>query len=269
MKILANAKINLTLDIIGKRDDGYHMLQSIFMPIPFFDELEIIPSTKTTLTCSDKSLETDDNLVLKAARFFFEHTGISSGVQINLNKKIPCGAGLGGGSSDAAETLLALNRMFETNLDHATMTSLALRLGADVPFFISGETALCEGVGEIITSLPPLPPAVLALAIPDIHVDTRQAYELVNWQHGTPPSVDTAGAVKALKDQDLHEFCKRVHNIFEQPICHAHPEIERAKNVFLECGALCACMTGSGSGVFALFEGDVPQIDGTIYTFNI
>ena len=269
MKILANAKINLSLDIVGKRDDGYHMLQSIFMPIPFFDTLEIAPSDSTSFECSDTSLETPDNLVLKATRLFFKYTGISGGANIYLDKKIPYGAGLGGGSSDAAATLLALNEIFETKLDIDILSHLALQLGADVPFFIHGRTALVEGIGEIITPLPSLPSATIALSIPNIHVDTREAYRLVNWQKGTPASVDTQGAIIALKNQDLHGFCRCVHNIFEDPISRKHAEITRIKNQFLEQGALCASMTGSGSGVFAIFEDTVPEFESSVLSFKI
>ncbi len=262
MRIKAHAKINLALDVVKKRADGYHELKTVFYETALYDELIFEKSdiTGIRLETSDKELSCgQDNLIYKAARLVFDEYKLPGGIDIYLDKRIPTGAGLGGGSSDAAATLKALNEIYELNIEDSKLKALAAGLGADVPFFISGGAAYATGIGEELTHIDVFKPLCIVLAKPGTGVSTAQAYKAVDAQD-EPDHPDAGALFKALKSGNYEEICKNTGNTFEKPIFGIHPFIEELKKAFLKAGADAAAMTGSGSAVFGLFEKEEDSI---------
>ena len=258
MQIKANAKINITLDVRGKRSDGYHNLESIFVPIPLYDNIEIYKDKFLTLTTNDENLPTDSrNLAFKAACRFFEHTEIIGGAKIHINKHIPIGAGLGGGSSDAAHVLLALNKLYKTSLSDAELTKIATTLGADVPFYVLNKTALATGIGEKLEPLPPMPRCTVCLILPDFSVSTKKAFSMLDLRDKEIIRPSNVRAIAALKEQNLEELCRAMGNVLETSVRKMYPRIEYMKSAMLEAGAMKAMMTGSGSCVFGIFPPNI------------
>ena len=254
MKKYCNAKINLTLDMTGLRDDGYHLLRSVMHPIPLCDVLTVEKGESISLGCNIKTIPVDDrNLVCKAAKLFFEKTGIMGGMKAYLEKNTPFGAGLGGGSSDAANTLVALNEIYEYGADDETLKEWAVQLGADVPFFIDNKPALAEGIGEILSPCNPLPPCQLLLVKPDFSVNTKKAYELLG---DYKEAERTDALLSALEKGDWTEISKAVGNGMQKCIAEEYPEINNICYIMKENGAYTASMSGSGSAVFGLFPTD-------------
>lgn len=253
--IKAPAKINLLLDVVGKRPDGYHTLKSIFQSVSLYDELEVElnDSGKLVLLCDNEDIPCDDsNLVSKAYKAFFEYSGIKpAGVTFSLEKNIPSMAGLGGGSTDCAAALIALNILFDTGYDTDTLCDIGEKLGADVPFCIVGGTVLCEGIGEILTPMPDLPECAILVAKPDLKISTPECYKkfdsLESREHSKLDdmiaglAVGSIGTVAECLGNDLE-------------IAADSDEIRKIKEVMTSCGAMGACMTGSGSAVFGIFE---------------
>lgn len=251
MKKYCNAKINLTLDMTGLREDGYHLLRSVMHPIPLCDVLTVEKGDGISLECNIKTIPVDDgNLVCKAAKLFFEKTGIKGGMNAYLEKNIPFGAGLGGGSSDAANTLIALNELYDYGADSENLKAWAVQLGADVPFFIDNTPALAEGIGEVLSPCNPLPPCQLLLVKPDFSVNTKRAYELLG---DYKEAERTDALLYALEKGDWTEISKAVGNGMQKCIAEEYPEINNICSIMKEKGALAASMTGSGSAVFGLF----------------
>ena len=249
------AKINLSLDVVSRRADGYHNLSMIMHQINLFDilTLEMTEGNGIILTSTDPSVPTDDsNLIIKAAKTFFEKTGISASARIHLHKSIPMGAGLGGGSTDAAGTLTALNTMFDTPLTIDELAVTAKTLGADVPFFLHGGCMLAEGIGEILSPLPPLSNVYILLAKPSVSVSTAYVYKnLVLDESIKHP--DTKSAITALETGDLDLLASSCGNVLETVTAIEYPEIEEYKNILLSHGAAYSLMSGSGSSVFGIF----------------
>lgn len=254
-EIKCPAKINLSLDVVNRREDGYHNLSMIMQEINLFDILtfEISEGDGIILTSTDKSVPVDDsNLIIKAAKAFFAKTGISASARIHLCKNIPMGAGLGGGSTDAAGTLTALNTMFEKPLTTDELAVMAKTLGADVPFFLYGGCMLAEGIGEILSPLPPLSDAYIVLAKPPVHVSTAYVYKnLVLDESIKHP--DTKSAITALETGDLNLLAASCGNVLETVTAKEYPEIEDYKKIMLANGAAYSLMSGSGSAVFGVF----------------
>ncbi len=243
MLVRAYAKINWTLRITAKRADGYHDLETLFQTISLHDTLTFSESDRLSLTCDDPTVPADDrNLVIRAARSLG-----APPVAIGLHKQIPAGGGLGGGSSDAAATLVALSAMFGIG---KPLADLALSLGSDVPFFLTGGTAYATGRGEVLTPMPSLTGIPLLLLIPEERVSTARAFAML--QRFSPP----LGAVRyrQLIDADLLSHTRELVNDFEEPIFSILPSLRSLKSRLYDAGAAWAAMTGSGSTVAGAFR---------------
>jgi 4-diphosphocytidyl-2-C-methyl-D-erythritol kinase len=252
MQVFAPAKINLSLKILGRRPDGFHDLETFITPISLVDELKIDKKEKgegIQFYCDDPSVPLgDENLVVIAARKFFEATKLTPSISINLQKKIPHGAGLGGGSSDAASTLLALNQLFETNLPREALAKIGEEIGSDVPFFIFESAAMCRGRGELITPEKLKEKMSILLLKPEFGVPTAWAYK--RWQDSREiPKIEYAS-------QELHghRFVNDLERpVFEKFVFLAHLKMWLRQQP--EVGA--ALMSGSGSTIFAVMRPDV------------
>ena len=252
----SHAKINLSLDITGVRSDGYHELSTIMTEIPLWDEINIKKTAEgICLTCPPWLPSGSDNLAYRAAELFFAETGISGGAAIELKKNIPAGAGLGGGSSNAAAVINGLDRLYETSLSIQKRREMAARLGADVPFFITGGTALCEGIGERITPLSRgLENCFLVLCKPEKGLLTGEVYAAYD-RVGAGSSTDTRTMLKALETGDIAAIAAGAANALEGAALTLLPEVGEIKSAMLTHGSLGACMSGSGSAVFGIFAG--------------
>ncbi|MGC8989302.1 MAG: 4-(cytidine 5'-diphospho)-2-C-methyl-D-erythritol kinase [Verrucomicrobiia bacterium] len=256
----APCKINLLLNILGRRPDGFHQLETIMWPVPVFDELELDAAPGgVRFFCSDNTLPTDSsNLVVRATEAFLLRTRIRPGVRIFLRKNIPVAAGLGGGSSDAAQTIVGLNRLFGEPLDAAALHELAASLGSDVPFFLNPAPALATGRGEQIKHLEQfevLERLWLFLAYPGFGVSTRWAYQALQRfptaLNGSPGRAERM--VSALQQGDLHAAMSELYNTLESPVLAKFPILQLYKEFLREAGAVAAMMSGSGSSTFAFF----------------
>ncbi len=252
--ILAPAKINLTLDILGRRQDGFHELRSIMQSVSVYDRLAV---TKTdcdgfSMVCDTEGVPCDGrNLVIKAAKAFCEHFGVEGGFKFELKKAIPSMAGMAGGSSDCAATLIALNRLTRINTTFEELLDIGKRLGADVPFCLAGGTKICEGIGEILTPLPDMPKCHIVIVKPSVSISTPLAFSKYD-SISSPKMSDFDGILKAYHDGDIYGIAKRMFNALEY--ASACYEIDEAKSEILSCGAISSMMTGSGSAVFGIFD---------------
>jgi len=244
------AKINLTLEILGKRADGYHEVRSVLQTIGLADRLEVAAAKELVFTCSDPSLETPDNLVYRAARLLQAECGVRMGAALRLEKRIPVAAGLGGGSSDAGGTIVALNRLWDLRLSLAEQQRLAAMLGSDVPFFLTGGTALATGRGERITPLPPLPQHWVVLVPLPITLSTAAVYGSVIPSDYTS-GVATADTVAAAQHGTLLPQA-RWHNALARPARALAPEIKAAQAALHDAGAPPAHVSGSGPTVLTV-----------------
>jgi 4-diphosphocytidyl-2-C-methyl-D-erythritol kinase len=256
LRVRSLAKINLALSVLGRRADGYHDIQTIFQTVDLGDELEFRASSLIELAC--KSLPTirqEDNLVWKAAALLRSVAGEGYGASITLDKTIPAGAGLGGGSSNAAATLLGLRRFWNLDLSDPDLSALAESLGSDVPFFLNGGTALGVGRGDQISPLPDFPSKHLVIIFPGVHVSTAEAYRSLN-----------LGLTSSLEDHRIQHFIGQgpanayslteIFNDFEASILTAFPPIKEAKKFLQERGATAVLLSGSGSSVFGFFSNE-------------
>lgn len=256
MRLRALAKINLGLDILGKREDGYHEVRMIMQTIQMYDVLEMkkkkIPGI--SLAVNYPFIPSDErNLVYKAAKLLMDEFQVTSGVEIDLRKFIPTAAGMGGGSSDAAAVLVGVNRMFQLGLTKRELMERSVAIGADVPFCVLRGTALAEGIGEILTPLPSLPKCFVLIAKPPINVSTKFVYTNLRANELTcHPDID--GQIRALQDGDLEAVCKKMGNVLETVTIPAYPIIQTIKDKMMQCGAVNAMMSGSGPTVFGIFN---------------
>lgn len=260
--LTAPAKINLSLRITRRRADGYHELESLFAPVPgLFDSLELFQAPAgCRIEPGIPGLPDESNLIYKAWDAYGEATGQRPGVRVALTKRIPSGAGLGGGSSDAAAMLLWLNAQAgELALGQADLSALAASLGADVPFFLLGGPAWATGIGEVLTPVAlDLSPFTLVLVMPDIHVSTPWAYRRWDELHpeaarqNDPEERLTSGLPAHMNRSSLSPL--KVRNDFETAVFPEHPRLRRMKETLLGLGAACCAMSGSGSSLFALFR---------------
>lgn len=258
IQLKALAKINLGLDVLRRREDGYHEVKMIMQTINLYDELEIRKvkhpgiQVKTNLYYLPTN---ENNLVYKAAKLLMDEFRIRDGLSIQLQKKIPVAAGMAGGSSDGAAVLWGMNQLYGLGLSRRALMERGVRLGADVPYCVLRGTALAEGIGERLKTLPSMPKCYLLIAKPGISVSTRFVYEnlhandLRREQH---PDVDAM--IGALEKKDLALLASRMGNVLEEVTIPAHPVIQEIKACMLEAGALGAMMSGSGPTVFGIFE---------------
>ncbi|HWS87021.1 MAG TPA: 4-(cytidine 5'-diphospho)-2-C-methyl-D-erythritol kinase [Pyrinomonadaceae bacterium] len=257
INVPAFAKINLGLRVHGRRTDGYHEISTVFQTVSLRDTLSFRAANdgKLDLVCSDPSIPTDDsNLVLRAARALRERFGVSRGASVELEKVIPAGGGLGGGSSDAAVTLAALATLWEVETDAGELAEIGARLGADVPFFLTGGTALGTGTGTEIRPLDDAPKMHLVVVAPGVHVPTAEAYGAL----GAPALTKVEPLVNLSVSRTEADFpdslCGVWSNDFEAVVVRLYPEIGRARERLVEAGARRVMLSGSGSGVFGVFE---------------
>lgn len=244
-----NAKLNLGLNILNKREDGYHNIESLFLPIPLKDALEILPSSTLEFSSSGIPIDCDDeaNLVLKAYRLLETDFRLPP-VKIHLHKTIPFGAGLGGGSADAAFALKMLNNLFELALSRQTLETYAARLGADCAFFILNKPAIAQGIGDQLCEFDmDLKGRYLVLVKPDIHIPTPEAYRYVS------PQIPQYVLTEVLQ-RGIEHWAETLHNDFEPSVFRTHPQLMDIKNKLYQMGASYAAMSGSGSSIFGVFK---------------
>ncbi|GAB6270839.1 MAG: 4-(cytidine 5'-diphospho)-2-C-methyl-D-erythritol kinase [Smithella sp.] len=247
---VAPAKINLVLRVLRKRPDGYHDLASVMQQISICDELHFtLRPEGIVLQCPGTDLPTnEDNLIYRAARSIFNYAGYKAGVEINLNKKIPSAAGLGGGSSDAATTLMALNDLCSLNVSQTKLMKIGAKLGADVPFFIFGKSAFAAGIGDRLQPLPDLPKLHLVLINPPFPLATKMVYENLNLTLTKKKNNYSIPRFYALGD-----VVRELYNDLEAVSLTMHPELSDFKQLLVKEGALGALMSGSGPTLFGVF----------------
>lgn len=254
MEIQAYAKLNLSLDILRRRDDGFHDLQMVMVSIDLTDTLTLTPgegamSTNLSFLPADGS-----NLAQKAAAAFRSATGQGEVLDIHIDKRIPVCAGMAGGSSDAAAVLRAMNGMYHTGLSPMELARIGEQVGSDVPYCVVGGTALVEGRGEQVTPISPLPPCYIVVCKPPFPISTPQLFGRVNVKKITCRP-DTQGLVKALEAGDLRGVAQRLYNVFEDVLEPRHRQtVDEIKSTLIEYGALGAVMSGSGPTVFGLYQ---------------
>lgn len=253
----AYAKINISLDVLGKRPDGYHDMYMVMQTISLCDELTVTLNGTGVCTaeCSLPFVPGDErNLAVKAATAFFKAAGMErAGAHIVLEKRIPVGAGMAGGSADAAAVLRALNRLTDRRFDRRELEQIAAKVGSDVAFCVAGGTMLASGRGEILEDLPPLPDCCFAVCKPDFSISTPELFKkLDSVKLRCHP--DSAGIIKGLENGSLKQIACRMYNVFEDVPDRRHNVIEEIKGKMLDKGAMGAIMTGTGSAVFGLYS---------------
>ncbi|MBS3757945.1 MAG: 4-(cytidine 5'-diphospho)-2-C-methyl-D-erythritol kinase [Desulfobacterales bacterium] len=256
MEIESFAKVNLYLEITGKRPDGYHELITLMCPIDLHDTLRIEFNTAASrVACSHPDVPEDgSNLAIKAARRFFDATSCRDHISIGIDKRIPVGAGLGGGSSNAAAVLNALNRRYETPLSRHALMDLAGTIGADVPFFVYGRPALATGIGDRLTAYEQLPEAPIVLIYPRTPVSTAVIYQKLNFGLTKTKKINKKSIFRHIQKKGISRV---LYNDFEPTAFKIYPEIAEAKSALLAQGALGALMSGSGSSVFGIYPDTV------------
>ncbi len=251
---LAPAKINLTLDITGKREDGYHTVDMVMQTVSLYDDVTVEKSAQEgiRLSCNVPGIPCDSgNTAYKAAALFQKAAQVPGGVCIGIDKHIPTQAGLAGGSSDAAAVLLAMNHLYDAPLSTGTLMQIGAQVGADVPFCLYGGTMLAKGIGTALFPLHPLPPCWIVLVKPDVGVSTKEAYARCD-NRGYTENVHSGRLVKALEEGSLSLLSGCLHNDFEEVL--RLRLIRQIKDDLCKCGALGACMSGSGPTVFGIFD---------------
>ena len=256
LQLKAYGKINLGLDVIRKRPDGYHDLDMIMQMVDVYDDViiekkageEIVVKADAAVLSNGK-----DNLAYMAAKMLFDEFGIKSGVEITIHKRIPIAGGMAGGSSDCATTLIGINEMFNLGLSKQQLMERGVKLGADVPYCVLGGTAIARGIGEVLTPLPTPPQCHVIIAKPPISVSTAYVYGHIRPDELTKRP-DIEQMTLAIKEQDLNKLSDLLYNVMEEVTVSEYPVIEKLKSIMLENGALNSIMSGSGPTVFGLFD---------------
>lgn len=259
LELKALGKINLGLDVLGRRENGYHDVRMVMQTVYLYDQITIKKTKEPGI-----KLETnlfylpvnENNLAYRAAKLLMDEFHIEEGVSIYLDKHIPVAAGMAGGSSNAAAVLYGINRMFSLGLSEQELKDRGVTLGADVPYCIMRGTVLAEGIGEVLTPLPPMPRCYVLLAKPPISVSTKLVYEKLD-SHEIENHPDIDGILDGLKEQDLKKVASSMGNVLEKVTIEEYPVIEEIKNVMKEEGALNAMMSGSGPTVFGIYDDKV------------
>lgn len=254
-EINAYAKINLSLDVVGRLENGYHLVKMIMQTVGIYDTLQF---TKTEegiqliTDCGELPLD-DNNLIYKAILLMQKEYNLSGGIQVKLTKRIPIAAGMAGGSTDCAATLKAMNVLYDLNLPLERLQELGVKLGADVPYCVMGGTALAEGIGEKLTALPAAPQCILLVAKPDINVSTKYVYEHLDAEGvAEHPKVDEM--IDEIRKKSLQGVADLLGNVLETVTVEAHPIVTTIKEKMLLAGALNSLMSGSGPTVFGIFD---------------
>lgn len=256
LQLKAYAKINLGLDVIGVREDGYHEVKMIMQTVKLYDKLtfRLLEEDEIRVHTNLNFLPVDENnLVYRAVKLLKDTYQIEKGMDIDLFKCIPVAAGMAGGSTDCAAALVGASRLFGLKLSKKTLMELGVKLGADVPYCILRGTALSEGIGEVLTTLPPMPDCYILVAKPPVSVSTKYVYEHLDAKEDVVhPDID--GMIQAIKDGDLEGITGRFGNVLESVTVPEYPVIADIKNVMLKAGAMNALMSGSGPTVFGIFK---------------
>lgn len=251
----AYAKLNISLDVSRPRPDGYHDMKMVMQSVSLCDDISIIlkDSPGFSAECSLRYIPGNEkNLAVKAAKLYFESAGIGGGALIRIKKNIPVGAGMAGGSTDAAAVLRALERHFGNLLGKDRLLELAAAAGSDVPFCLIGGTALAEGRGEILTPLPPMPDCWITVCKPEFSVSTPELFAALD-RIRLRMHPDTDGIIRALEEGNLRQICMRLYNVFESVPDRRMKDVAEIKSRMLDAGALGTVMTGTGSAVFGVF----------------
>ena len=257
LSLKAYGKINLGLDVLRRRDDGYHEVRMIMQTVGIYDRIDLIYKETPGITVETNLYylpDNENNLVYKAARLLMDEFHVQKGVHLRVRKYIPVAAGMAGGSSDAAAVLFGVNKMFSLGLTTEQLMDRGVKIGADVPYCVMRGTALSEGIGEILTPLPVPPQCQVLIAKPGISVSTKFVYENLHANELRPeqhPDID--GMMEAIKQKDLYGIADRFGNVLENVTIPAYPVIQEIKDLMLEQGAIGALMSGSGPTVFGLF----------------
>ena len=256
IRLKARAKINLGLDVVRRREDGYHEVKMVMQMLRLYDQIDIEKTQESgILVRSNLSfLPTDErNIAYKAAKVMIDQFGLEQGVIIRIEKHIPVAAGMAGGSTDCAAVLYGMNKLFGLCLNQKKLRELGVKLGADVPYCLMRQTALSEGIGEILTPISPLQDCPILIAKPSVSVSTRHVYEHLKLDEQTMhPDID--GIVTALADGDLYGVTDRMANVLETVTVPEHPVIDEIKKQMMASGAVNALMSGSGPTVFGIFD---------------
>ncbi len=256
LELNAYAKVNLGLDVLRRREDGYHELRMIMQTVDLYDTLtlEKTEDEGISMTCNVEGLPCDEsNLVYQSAKLMFDEYGLSGGMRMHLEKRIPMAAGMAGGSTDAAAVFNGINELYHLGIAKEKLCKLGVKVGADVPYCIVGGTALSEGIGEVLTRLPNVPDCVVLIAKPDFDVSTKYVFENLHANSLTyHPDID--GMAEAIRNGDLPGMIKLMDNVLETVTEKKYTEITAIKNVMNGHGAMRAMMSGSGPTVFGLYE---------------
>ncbi|NLX70458.1 MAG: 4-(cytidine 5'-diphospho)-2-C-methyl-D-erythritol kinase [Clostridiales bacterium] len=265
--IKAFAKINWALDVVGKRQDGYHNVEMVMQSVNLYDILTIEEKAEDDIEiiCNCDCIPLDsNNIAYKSARLIKETYGIVKGVKIDLHKNIPVAAGLAGGSADAAAVFAGLNRMWNLGIKLRELMSVSARIGSDIPFCILGGTALAKGIGDELVSLPPAEGIWMVLVTPDFHVSTAHIYRSLDLSKITVrPCIQ--GMVECLEKRDLNGIADHMKNVLEQVTLSMYPQINLIKEDMMKQGALGCCMSGSGPTVYGIF----PDEDSARKGYNV
>ena len=256
IRLKARAKINLGLDVVRRREDGYHEVKMVMQMLRLYDQIDIEKTQESGIFVRSNLsfLPTDErNIAYKAAKVMIDQFGLEQGVIIRIEKHIPVAAGMAGGSTDCAAVLYGMNKLFGLRLNQKKLRELGVKLGADVPYCLMRQTALSEGIGEILTPISPLQDCPILIAKPSVSVSTRHVYEHLKLDEQTMhPDID--GIVTALADGDLYGVTDRMANVLETVTVPEHPVIDEIKKQMRASGAVNALMSGSGPTVFGIFD---------------
>lgn len=257
MLIKAYAKINLYLDVTGKREDGYHNIESIMQTIGLYDELLFELKDKEIEVKSEPEnfVEVENNLIFKAANLLRNRYNVKKGVSANLKKNIPVGAGLGGGSADAAGALIGLNILWDLNLPLSELLKLGIELGSDVPFCILGGTCFVEGKGEKLTKINPIPSCYIVIVNPGFEISTKEIYQKFDEEENFA-SLSTGGIMTAFDRSDFNGICENMANSMENIVFRKFPELKEFKKTAKDNGAEGALMSGTGPTMFAITQSE-------------
>lgn len=249
------AKINLDLRVIGKRDDGYHELFTVFQTVSLCDEISFVASNALEMTCSDPLIPIDNhNLIIQAANILRQRFWVSSGVKIHLEKRIPAPGGLGGGSSNAAVALIGLKRLWDLELNSEEMVEIAATLGSDVPFFLYGGTAMGFGRGTVVEPIRDVIEDFLLIVTPNVYISTGDAFKKLNAASLTTEDAERILLNCRFNDKTIDLRHTALKNDFEPIVFAGHPQITLVKETLLDLGAVNVLLSGSGASVFAVFD---------------